>query len=72
MIYETREAYKLEQKRAKTAYKLRGKIIWHGSQGTRRIRQEDRIRGKAAIKLAKRLSHTRNYYAKVRALAKQV
>jgi len=62
MLFDT--IFRKEQREAKLAYKRRGHVIWQGS--TFRYEQGRGLRGKSAIKAAKKLSHIKNFYAKTR------
>lgn len=75
-----RDYHRKAQARAKKAYRNRGSVIWTSCvvsgvqpfmtkrviQGTMEYEKGRGLRGKAAIKAAKRLTHTKGYYASQR------
>ena len=64
MKYET--AFANKQAELRKAYQQRGKVIWPASRGTMRLNQG--LKGKAAKKWAKKLTHQKGYYRKQREL----
>ena len=65
--YRAVNYYNILQAKRASMHQQAGRPIHIGSMGPRRVRQNSlRIRGKAAIKAAKRLTHIPGYYSKKR------